>query len=207
MYIYLEGVVLKISRISIIAIMLVVIAVAIAGCSSTSPTVPATTVTTTKATTAAATTTTVAPSGTTSAPAAGSVVGGAAIFGSSPASYNWIEYKMSSGGMTVFMKIDKVKGTCIMRFEGGQVQGMPTEIACGSAGGPAQQNPNDIKSDVQFTFVGIEPVSVPAGTYPAASKYTSTYQGITATFWTAPGVPGFVKMVSGDATMELNGWG
>ena len=114
---------------------------------------------------------------------------------------------MSSGGMTVFMKIDKVKGTCIMRFEGGQVQGMPTEMACGSAGGPARQNPNDVKSDVQFTFVGIEPVSVPAGTYPAASKYTSTYQGVSATYWTAPGVPGFVKMVSGDAIMELNGWG
>jgi hypothetical protein len=34
---------------------------------------------------------------------------------------------------------------------------------------------------------------------------------MTATYWTAPGVPGFVKMVSsssdGAATMELNGWG
>ena len=123
------------------------------------------------------------------------------------ASYDWIEYKMSSGGMTVFMKIDNVKGTCTMRFEGGGVQGMPSEIPCGSSGGPAQQNPNDVQSDVQFTFVGIEPVAVPAGVYPTASKYTSLYQGVISTFWTSPGVPGFVKMVSGDATMELNGWG
>jgi len=202
---------LKISHLSIIVIILVVIGVAIAGCSSTSPTVPTTGGTT--ATTPASTTGTATPTGTTSppvaasAPVAGSVVGASSIFGSGPASYNWIEYKMSSGGMTVFMKIDKVKGTCVMRFEGQQVQGMPTEIACGSGSGPAQQNPNDIKSDVQFTFVGIEPVSVPAGVYPAASKYTSTYQGVTGTFWTSSGAPGFVKMVSGDTTMELNGWG
>ena len=78
---------------------------------------------------------------------------------------------------------------------------------CSVTGGQTRSNPNDIASDVQYTFEGIEPVSVPAGTYPAASKYTSTVKGITTTFWTAPGVPGFVKMVSGDATMELNGWG
>ena len=154
-----------------------------------------------------ATTATGAPSGTTSAGGAGSIVSGANIFGSGVASYDGIGYKMSSGGMTVFMKIDNVKGTCTMRFEGGGVQGMPSEIPCGSSGGPAQQNPNDVQSDVQFTFVGIEPVAVPAGVYPTASKYTSLYQGVISTFWTSPGVPGFVKMVSGDAIMELNGWG
>ena len=151
-----------------------------------------------------------APS-TASAPAAGSVVSGANIFGSSPVSYNWIEYKMSTGSMTAYIKFDKVKGTCTMRFEGAQPQGMPSEMSCGSTGGATQSNPNDVKSDVQYTFVGVEPVSVPAGLYPAASKYTSTYQGTSSTFWTAPGVPGFVKMVTGGsnggATMELNGWG
>ena len=118
---------------------------------------------------------------------------------------------MSTSGMTAYIKFDKVKGTCTMRFEGAQAQGMPSEMSCGSTGGTTQSNPNDVKSDVQYTFVGIEPVSVPAGTYPAASKYTSTYQGTSSTFWTAPGVPGFVKMVTsgsnGGATMELNGWG
>jgi len=78
---------------------------------------------------------------------------------------------------------------------------------CSATGGQVQRDPSQISSDVTYTFVGIEPVSVPAGTYPTASKYTSQYQGATSTFWTAPGVPGFVKMVSGDATMELNGWG
>jgi hypothetical protein len=75
----------------------------------------------------------------------------------------------------------------------------------------AQSDPNDVKPDVRFTFAGIEPVSVPAGTYAAASKYTVTTQGLTSTYWTAPGVPGFVKFQvnteGGPVTTELNGWG
>lgn len=196
---------MKILSRTIVVIILVVFAIAIAGCTSTSP--PSTTPGPTQTATTAATTATGTPTGTTTAPQGGSNVTGANIFGSGAASYNWIEYKMSSSGMTVFMKIDRVNGSCTMRFEGEGVQGMPSEIPCGSSGGPAQQNPNDVQSDVQFTFVGIESVSVPAGTYPTASKYTSQYQGVTSTFWTASGVPGFVKMVSGDTTMELNGWG
>ena len=191
---------MKISRISIIAIMLVVIAVAIAGCSSTSPATPATG--------GAPSTTTAAgaPSGGSSAPAAGSAVSGANIFGTA-SPYNWIEYKMSTSGITIFTKYEK-SGKCTVRMVG---EGLPSggmTQDCSATGGQQQQtNPSEVRSDVTYTFVGIEPVSVPAGTYPAASKYTSTYQGVTSTFWTAPGVPGFVKMVSGDATMELNGWG
>ena len=190
---------MKISRISIIAIMLVVIAVAIAGCSSTAPTTP-TTEGTPAATTAAG-----APSGTTPAPAAGSDISGANIFGTASA-YNWIEYKMSSSGITIYTKYEK-SGKCTVRMVG---EGLPSggmTQDCSATGGQQQTNPSEVSSDVTYTFVGIEPVAVPAGTYPAASKYTSTYQGVTSTFWTAPGVPGFVKMVSGDATMELNGWG
>ncbi len=71
-------------------------------------------------------------------------------------------------------------------------------------------SPNTDKT-VQYTFAGIEPVTVPAGTYPAAMKYTATIQGSTSTYWTTPGVPLFVKMVmtssSGDITEELVGWG
>jgi hypothetical protein len=177
-------------------------AVAIAGCSSTSPTTPATTGTTTVSTPGV--TTTVAPSGTTSAPSGGSV-SGANIFGSSPAAYNWIEYKTSSGGMTIYIKHEK-SGKCTMRMEGAGLPSGGMIQDCSAAGAQAQNDPSQISSEATYTFVAIEPVTVPAGTYPAASKYTTTYKGMTGTFWTAPGVPGFVKVVSGDATMELNGW-
>lgn len=63
-----------------------------------------------------------------------------------------------------------------------------------------------------LTFEGIEPVSVPAGTYPAASKYSSTDNGSTMTFWSAPGVPVPVQMTAttssgGSVKSELVGWG
>lgn len=79
--------------------------------------------------------------------------------------------------------------------------------------GDTSKVPKDPNADktVQYTFVGVEPVTVPAGTYPAAMKYTATIQGITSTYWTAPGIPMFVKMVikstDGDMTQELVGWG
>ncbi len=72
------------------------------------------------------------------------------------------------------------------------------------------KDPNSDKT-VQFTFVGVEPVTVPAGAFTAAMKYTATIQGMTSTYWTAPGVPMFVKMVvkstEGDITQDLVGWG
>jgi len=112
--------------------------------------------------------------------------------------------------MTIYTKYEK-SGKCTIRMEGAGLPSGGMTQDCSSAGGQAQSDPSKVSSDVTYTFIGIEPVSVPAGTYPAASKYTSTYKGVTATFWTAPGVPGFVKMVSGSsdgsATMELNGWG
>jgi len=78
--------------------------------------------------------------------------------------------------------------------------------------GDTSKAPKDLNADttVQYTFIGVEPVTVPAGTYPAAMNYTATFQGKTSTYWTAPGVPMFVKMVvkstDGDITQELVGW-
>ena len=192
---------MKFSHISVIAIIFVVIAVSIAGCTSSSPATPA-------APAAGG-----APSGGSTVPAAGTDVTGANIFGTG-ASYNWIEYKMSAGGMTVFTKFEKT-GKCTMRMEGKDLPGGSMTIDCSStgqtSGQPASSNPADVKSDVKFTFVGIEPVSVGAGTYPAATKYMITSQGQKIYYWTAPGVPTFVKFVSpssdGDIVMELNGWG
>lgn len=208
---------MKISGFSIIVIMLVVIAVAVAGC--TTPTTPAKTgdsgvVPTTAAAgspAAAGTTVKATQPASSSTPAAGSVVTGANIFGTSTP-YNWFEYKMSATDMTVYVKYEK-SGKCTMRMEGKDLPGGSMTIDCSSQGGqtPQQTNPNEVKSDLTFTFVGIEPVTVPAGTYLTASKYTATKDGQTMTYWTVSGVPGFVKMQSkskdGDVIMELNGWG
>jgi hypothetical protein len=184
--------------------MLVVIAVAVAGCSTQTPS-------TTSGDLGKAPTATTA--GVAPAPAAGSDVTGASIFGTGT-SYNWIEYKMVTSGMTTYMKFEK-SGKCTMRMEGKDLPGGSMTIDCSSkgqtSGQPAQSNPADVKSDVKFTFVGIEPVSVGAGTYPAATKYLVTSEGQKIYYWTAAGVPTFVKMQSpssdGDVIMELNGWG
>ncbi len=62
-----------------------------------------------------------------------------------------------------------------------------------------------------LTFVDIEPVSVPAGSYPNASKYTRLVNETTFTYWSASGIPVPVKMISnfpsGSITYELMGWG
>ena len=228
---------MKISRISFIAIMLVVIAVAIAGCSSTSPTAPATGGT--PATTTGGTT-----SGGSSAPATGSVISGANIFGN--ANYKWFEYKMTSKDMSSDMKTEvsqdtyngkavthtKMTSTMTTPMAATTIYDMYVDASGVSLGGhmkmisngqtvmdqdippgdpsKAPKDPN-VDKTVQYTFVGVEPVTVPAGIYPAAMKYTATIQGMTSTYWTAPGVPMFVKMVvkstDGDITQELVGWG
>lgn len=199
---------MKFSQVSVIAIVFVVIAVSIAGCTSSSPATPAA-----PATGGATSGGTGTPTGSSSAPAAGSDVTGANIFGTG-APYNWVEYKTVASGMTLYTKFEK-SGKCTMRMEGKDLPGGSMTIDCSStgqtSGQPAQSNPADVKSDVKFTFVGIEPVSVGAGTYPAATKYMVTSQGQKIYYWTAPGIPAFVKFLSpsssGDIVMELNGWG
>jgi hypothetical protein len=193
----------KISHLSVVMILVIAIAVACAGCSGSSPSAPATG----------------APAQGTAAPAgggtsSGSTFGGDQLFGG--VSYNWVEYKMASGSgaqqMTIYFKYDK-SGKCTMRFEGAQkIEGMPTEMDCsatGSSSGKSADNPNKVSSDVKFTKVGTESVTVPAGTF-TADKYTASYQGMTSTYWIASGKP-LIKMVGGSAegsaVMELNGWG
>jgi hypothetical protein len=70
----------------------------------------------------------------------------------------------------------------------------------------------------RYTFVGIDPVTVPAGTYPGAMKYTvdsdddQLSNQTSATYWFAPGVPVPVKWILEDPekgqsiTYELAGW-
>lgn len=229
---------MKISRISIFAIVLVVIAVAIAGCSGTSPTTPPAGGTQTTTSSAGAV------SGGSSAPASGSVVSGASLFGNN--NYKWFEYKMTAKDMSSNMKTeisqDTYQGKAATHTKMTSAMTAPmatttiTDIYVDASGaslgghikmisngqtvmdqdippGDSSKTPNDPNTDktVQYTFIGVEPVSVPAGTYPAAMKYTATIQGMTSTYWTAPGVPLFVKMVlkstDGDITQELVAWG
>jgi hypothetical protein len=196
---------MKVSQIGVIAVMLIVIAAAFAGCTGSTPAAPATTGDT--------------PSGgaaSSGAPSAGSVLGIDKILEQKP--YDWVEYKMSMKAdgedMIVYYKHNMKTGTCSMRFEGAGMEGFGgMTMDCSGSGGnsEAASNPNEMQSDAQFRFVTIEPVSVPAGTYPTASKYSITSQGETLYYWTAPGVPTFVKYSmktdEGEIITELNGWG
>ncbi|MEN6443958.1 MAG: hypothetical protein ABFC71_09440 [Methanoregula sp.] len=194
---------MKFAKTTLFVITLAVIAVFCAGCASTSPSAPA----------AGTTTGNTAPAG--ASPTAGSVVSGQSVLGN--ANYNWMEYKTvtNSGGETVTMIYRYEKsGACKMTITSSSMPS-PMTMDCSSQGtqtASEQSNPNDIKSDVQFTFVGIEPVTVPAGTYATASKYSITSpQSGTMYYWTAPGVPGFIKYEvttsAGVMKTELNGWG
>jgi len=190
----------------IITIMLVVITAACAGCASTAPPSPTT------ATTQTTTTSAGIPAATTSAPATGTAVSGSGLFGG--LSYNWVEYRMSSGSgsdaMTMYYKYNKQTGTCTMRFEGAhQVQGMPTEMDCSSSGNTTS-DPNKVSSDAQVTCSPIdEVVIVPAGTF-TATKCTVTSKGGTATTWVVRD-KFMVKMQSsspqGSVEMVLNTYG
>lgn len=197
---------MKVSQIGVIAVMLVVIAVALAGCTGSSPATPAT----------GGASSGGAQSGGAPASSGDGPITAASIFGGM--TYEWAEYKIVSGQgdekMTMYIKYNHKTGKCTMRFEMAQpIEGMPTEMDCsatGTQGAEAQNNPNDIKSDVQLKKVGTETVTVGAGTF-LADKYEVTSEGSTATYWIASGKP-LLKMEGHSqgetgAVMELNAWG
>ena len=71
--------------------------------------------------------------------------------------------------------------------------------------------------NIILTYEGTEPVTVPAGTYPDARKYTGKFRnGTLITFWVVPGIPVPVlyqfpnKNLDGVdpfQSYELKGWG
>jgi hypothetical protein len=71
--------------------------------------------------------------------------------------------------------------------------------------------------NITLTYKGTESVTVPAGTYPAARKYTGNFRdGTPITFWVASGIPVPVqyqfpnKYLDGEnpfQSYELKGWG
>jgi hypothetical protein len=199
---------MKVSPVSLIAVMLVVIAVSLAGCSGSSPAAPSTG----GSIPVPGTTASQGTSGSQSA-----AVSGADLFGG--LSYNWVEYRMSTGSgndaMTIYYKYNKQTGKCSMRFEGAGAAGMPAgmqEMDCTptgssqvSAGDPNEINP-DAKVDCSLLD---ESVTVPAGTF-SATKCTVTSQGMTSTTWIAKG-KFMVKMEAntgdGSMNMVLNSYG
>jgi hypothetical protein len=229
---------MKYSRISIIAIVLVVIAVAIAGCSSTSPTTPPTggTPAATTATGAPSVTNSAPAAGSV---VSGAGIFGNANY--KWFEYKMTSKDMSSnmktevsqdtynGKAATHTKMTMTTTTPMaattiydlyVDASGVSLGGHMKMISNGQTvmdqdipPGDSSKAPKDPNADktMQYTFVGVEPVSVPAGAYPAAMKYTATIQGMTSLYWTTPGVPMFVKMVAksadGDITQELVGWG
>jgi hypothetical protein len=198
---------MRFSHIGIIAIMLVVIAVALAGCSGSSPTTSSS-----GSTRAPGTTVATGSSGSSAA-----AVSGADLFGG--LSYNWVEYKMSTGSgsdaMTIYMKFNRQTGKCTMRFEGAGASQMPAgmqEMDCSSKGGQAStSNPNTVSSDAKVDCSLLEEsVTVPAGTF-SATKCTVTSKGMTSNTWIVKN-KFMVKMEGsstegGSTSMVLNAYG
>jgi hypothetical protein len=198
---------MRFSHIGIIAVVLVVIGVALAGCSGSSPTTPSG-----GGTPVPGTTVTSGSSG-----SSGTAVSGAGLFGG--LSYNWVEYKMSTGSgsdaMTIYMKFNRQTGKCSMRFEGAGASDLPAgmqEMDCSAKGGQASTgDPNKVSSDAKVDCALLEEsVTVPAGTF-SATKCTVTSQGMTSNTWIVKN-KFMVKMESsspagGSTSMVLNAYG
>lgn len=118
----------------------------------------------------------------------------------------------SSGGMTSVYDIyyDTAMKTVLGGTMTMTVNGQTTTQDVPASQLQSQQGGN-FNSDYSMTFAGIEPVTVPAGKYAAASKYTASRNNIAMTYWAVSGVPVPVKYMStssqGSSTAELVGWG
>lgn len=64
-----------------------------------------------------------------------------------------------------------------------------------------------INEEKAFTYVGSESITVPVGTYSNADLYTSSTSGITFSYWVVSGIPAPVKIQSQIDTLNLVGWG
>ena len=234
----IRGMDMRFSHISLIAVMLVVIAVALAGCSGSSPAAPSSSGTQTTGTAAGAASGGSSVPAAGSVVSGANLFGNANYkwyeykmtskdmssntkFEVSQDTYKGkaVKHTKMTSTMTTPMAATTIYDI-YMDASGVSMGGHMKMISNGQtimdqdipAGDPSK-TPKDPTADptVQYTFVGVEPVNVPAGTYPAAMKYTANIQGMTSTYWTAPGVPTFVKMVmkstDGDITEELVGWG
>jgi hypothetical protein len=162
---------MKITHISIFAVMLVVAAVAFAGCSTTTTTQQAGSFGTTGS-----------PSATSGSSASSS--GAGADSANSLMNYNWVEYKATSGSgesaMTVYTKFAR-DGKCTFRMEGGAADKLPANLRggdCsankGSSGMTSAPNPSGTPTSGLSCSAVEEPVTVPAGIFTATKCTTPT---------------------------------
>jgi hypothetical protein len=214
---------MKVSHISLLAVLLVATAVIFAGCSGTSPAAPSADGTPAPG---------ISPSGSTATPSGGAVqttgasspgsagtqaaaVSGADLFGN--LNYNWVEYKTTTGtgseAMTIYMKYNRLTGKCTMRFEGAAAAQMPPgmqEMDC-SAQGATRSDPNQVSSDAKVDCSLLdESVTVPAGTFSATKCTVTSKDGTVGTAWIARG-KFMVRMEAstgqGSTTVVLNAYG
>ena len=214
---------MKVSHISVMAVVLLVIAIAIAGCTSTQ----------TSTTSSSGSGQAASASGTGASNSGGSSGSGSSgsssvstsdLFGG--LSYNWVEYKISgssgtspsssgTSSSTMYVKYTNT-GACTIRFEN-PPQGAPSTIDCGPgatgfAAAEGQANPNKPHPGTQISCSGDESVTVPAGTFTATKCTTTSSGGYTSTIWVVKGqflVKALGTSTSSGATgeMELNAYG
>jgi hypothetical protein len=239
-YIVGEEHIMKFIHVSIMAIMLVVIAVAIAGCTSTSPS-SSTSTQTSGSSSSVATPSGAASSSSQqvgSTVSSSSVFGtnynwvgyqitsnyggterttttkierSTGDYKGTPAIHQKMTSTISTGTSMVY---DVYYDTAMSNVLGGTMtttvngQTMTQDV-------PASQLSTQVMSNFNkespLTFAGIEPVSVPAGTYPVATKYTKSFNETEITYWAVSGIPVPVKEMTsssqGSSTLELTGWG
>jgi hypothetical protein len=219
---------------AILAILVVLTAMAVAGCTTSSPTATTTPGGATATPKAATATPTSAPS---------------AVQLFNTGSFNWYEYKMSMAGMDTTTKVAydtasyggvsnaRHTKTTLTMGEGAQAMvtesdtyfnpttgallGGHTKVMMGGsvlseqdiAPGDANYEKSDYAAQSTTAvpvLVGTESVTVPKGTY-TAQKYTVTTGNSTASYWIAAGVPVPIQMVTSaggqQVTMQLVNYG
>lgn len=106
----------------------------------------------------------------------------------------------------------KTLGGVMRILNNGQVISETQIEPSSSAPSNTGSDPLAVNSDVKLTKVGIDPVTVPAGVYPAATKYTfSDKDGGSGSVWVDSSVPVPLKYEGGSGelrmSMVLTGWG
>lgn len=126
--------------------------------------------------------------------------------------YSWYAYKEFFPGENATINfIVKKDGTCTMWLEGPGVPVESHDCDWSGWGSWKQMDFNDVKNDknIRFRSLGTEPVTVPAGTFRNATKYTREDLASPVTYWVSPDVPAFLRITfaSTNLTAELSGWG
>jgi hypothetical protein len=121
-------------------------------------------------------------------------------------------YDISTNRFLGGIRTETIKGTAISATDLPAVEQFMEDKPSGEMGIEPFGEMN-----ITLTYQGTGPVRVPAGTYPAARKYTGNFRdGTPITFWVAPGIPvpvqyqfpnKYLDGVDPYQSYELKGWG